>query len=89
MALIMASMTVGRSFSFAPDLYKAKLAAKNIFRLLDRKPRIGNGDGDYTCPVSVNLVSAVVLIEGVGKVCCERQRVATRDFLANLCMGFG
>ncbi|KAK2167989.1 hypothetical protein NP493_1249g00076 [Ridgeia piscesae] len=50
MALIMASMTVGRSYSFAPDVYKAKLAAKNIFRLLDRKPLIGNGGGDYTCP---------------------------------------
>ena len=72
MALIMASMTVGRSYSFAPDVYKAKLAAKNIFRLLDRKPLIGNGGGDYTCPVSVNQVSVVVLIKGVGKDCYDR-----------------
>ena len=52
MALIRTSIAVGRTFSFVPDAYKARLAAKNIFRLLDRKPLIENDGGDYTCPVS-------------------------------------
>ncbi|KAK2167995.1 hypothetical protein NP493_1249g00053 [Ridgeia piscesae] len=50
MALIRTSIAVGRTFSFAPDAYKARLAAKHIFHLLNRKPRIENGGGDYTCP---------------------------------------
>ncbi|KAI0240732.1 ATP-dependent translocase ABCB1 [Lamellibrachia satsuma] len=40
LALIMASMSTGRATSFAPDAYKAREAAKHIFDLLDRKPRI-------------------------------------------------
>ena len=64
MTLIIASMLIGRSTSFAPDAYKAKLAANNIFNLLDRKPLIEICDGEAECPVSIYiyLCYAIVLI---------------------------
>ncbi|KAK2159081.1 hypothetical protein NP493_1733g00026 [Ridgeia piscesae] len=49
LALIMASMTIGRATSFAPDAYQAKVAAKHIFDLIDRKPCIEIGCGDAKC----------------------------------------
>ena len=48
----MASMTIGRATSFAPDAYQAKVAANHIFDLLDRKSRIQIGRCGDECPVS-------------------------------------
>ena len=50
LALTTASTTIGRSTSMAPDVHKARIAAKNIFDLLDRKSDSSAGDGK--CPVS-------------------------------------
>ena len=50
LALIMASMMIGKSTSMAPNAHKAKVAARNIFDLLDRKSDSSAGDGK--CPVS-------------------------------------
>ena len=55
MTLIIASMLIGRATSFAPDAVKAKLAANNIFNLLDRKPIMAICDGEAECPVSIIL----------------------------------
>ena len=51
LVLIMASMSTGRATSFAPDAYKAREAAKHIFDLLDRKPRIEICADDAKFPV--------------------------------------
>ncbi|KAK2168081.1 hypothetical protein NP493_1245g00033 [Ridgeia piscesae] len=51
LALIMASMTIGRATSFAPDAYQAKVAANHIFDLLDRKSRIQIGLCGDECPL--------------------------------------
>ncbi|KAI0217659.1 ATP-dependent translocase ABCB1 [Lamellibrachia satsuma] len=48
LALILASMLIGRSISLAPDAQKARVAAKNIFDLLDRK--LDSSAGDGKCP---------------------------------------
>ncbi|KAI0233432.1 Bile salt export pump [Lamellibrachia satsuma] len=48
LALTTASTTIGRSTSMAPDVHKARIAAKNIFDLLDRKSDSSAGDGK--CP---------------------------------------
>ena len=53
MTLIIASMLIGRATSFAPDAVKAKLAANNIFNLLDRKPLMEICDGEAECTVSI------------------------------------
>ena len=49
-ALIVASLMIGTSTSLVPDAQKARVAAKNIFDLLDRKSDSCAGDGK--CPVS-------------------------------------
>ena len=51
LALVMASVSTGRSASFAPDAHKAREAAKHIFDLLDRKPHIENCADDAKFPV--------------------------------------
>ena len=59
MAIIMTSMGVGRAVSFGPDVQQAKAAAKHIFDLLDRTPRIEIGHGDDKYPVCIYVVCAV------------------------------
>ncbi|KNC98873.1 uncharacterized protein SPPG_05840 [Spizellomyces punctatus DAOM BR117] len=39
-ALLFSAQTCGQMFSLAPDITKAKLAAVNIFRILDMRPKI-------------------------------------------------
>ncbi|KAK2159079.1 hypothetical protein NP493_1733g00033 [Ridgeia piscesae] len=48
--LMKTSQAIGRSTAFAPDAHKARVAAKHIFNLLDRKPQIEVGDGDCMTP---------------------------------------
>ena len=40
MSMIIASLSIGRTTSFAPDVAIAKLSAKKLFRIIDRKPKI-------------------------------------------------
>lgn len=39
-ALVFPAITAGQISSFAPNVAKAKAAAKNIFRIIDRKPAV-------------------------------------------------
>ncbi|KAK2159078.1 hypothetical protein NP493_1733g00018 [Ridgeia piscesae] len=48
--LMKTSQAIGRATAYAPDAHKARIAAKHIFNLLDRKPQIEIGDGDSTTP---------------------------------------
>ena len=52
LALIMAAMSVGRSTSFAPEVNKAKIAARNIFSLVDRKSAVDPEQTKGKRPVS-------------------------------------
>ena len=53
MALLFASMEIGKATAFGPDVSLAKESAKHIFDLLDRKPAIEiTADATY-CPVNI------------------------------------
>jgi hypothetical protein len=41
-AIIFGALSLGRESQFAPDYGKAKLAASEIFALLEKQPRIDN-----------------------------------------------
>ena len=52
MALLFASMEIGKATAFGPDVSLAKESAKHIFQLLDRKPAMEiTADATY-CPVN-------------------------------------
>ncbi|XP_051998618.1 bile salt export pump isoform X2 [Xyrauchen texanus] len=44
-ALVISGTALGRASSFTPDYAKAKIAAAQLFKLLDRVPKISNADG--------------------------------------------
>lgn len=45
-ALVISGTALGRASSFTPDYVKAKIAAAQIFKLLDRIPKISINDTD-------------------------------------------
>lgn len=55
-ALILGTMMVGQAVAFAPNYSKARVAASQIFALLDRQPAIDTSPG-----VGLRLVSTIVL----------------------------
>lgn len=44
-AVVISGTALGRASSFTPDYAKAKIAAAQLFKLLDRVPKISNRDG--------------------------------------------
>lgn len=55
-ALILGTMMVGQAVAFAPNYSKARVAASQIFALLDRRPVI-----DTSAGVGLRLVSAIAI----------------------------
>ncbi|XP_028291135.1 bile salt export pump isoform X2 [Gouania willdenowi] len=45
-AIVISGQALGRAFSFTPDYAKAKIAAAQLFTLLDRVPKISNSQMD-------------------------------------------
>lgn len=56
-ALILGTMLVGQAVAFAPNYSKARVAASQIFNLLDRQPAIDTSPG-----VGLRLVSGSYII---------------------------
>jgi hypothetical protein len=52
-AIIFGAISLGRESQFAPDYGKAKLAASEIFALLEKRPRIDNYSTEGLKPVSL------------------------------------
>ena len=56
-AVVFSAMAAGQALSLAPDAAKARVAASNIFKLLDRKPHFDDptsdlvGVGHLHCPL--------------------------------------
>ena len=85
MALLFASMEIGRATAFGPDVSLAKESAKHIFGLLDRKPLIEMNEDGTKCPVRLkfricNSVSTVL----IGVVCNTYRRQPCGLFVARL-----
>uniref|UniRef100_A0A668ALR7 ATP-binding cassette, sub-family B (MDR/TAP), member 11a n=1 Tax=Myripristis murdjan TaxID=586833 RepID=A0A668ALR7_9TELE len=45
-AIVVSGTALGRASSFTPDYVKAKIAAAQLFKLLDRTPKINHTDGE-------------------------------------------
>ena len=56
MAMIIASISIGRSTSFAPDVAEAKISAKKLFSIIDRVPKIPLDAKNSKKPVSKYII---------------------------------
>ncbi len=68
-AIIFGALAIGAAGSFAPDYTKAKLAAKQVFAILDRRSQIDSYSPEGNRPVSV-FTSSLVLGLSCRQHCC-------------------
>lgn len=60
-ALTFGGQALGRAFTYAPDLGKAKLAAAKLFTLFDRKSAIDSSDPTGGQPVSLSCGITIII----------------------------
>ena len=58
MAIVVTSLTIGRLSTYAPESGKARLAAAQIFQIINREPVIDSHSDKGIKPVSVSYHSS-------------------------------